>query len=253
MNIKWDADDYTQNFDFVHKYGEGVIGLFDTIEGKRIIDLGCGNGALTKQLSDLGAKAIGIDGSKELLEIAKNNYPDLEFVYGDATAFTVEEKADAVFSNAVFHWIEKEKQLDMLKCVYDALKEGGELIFEFGGYENTCLIHDMLNNEFEKRGLSYTNPFYFPTIGEYAAFLELSGFKVQYATLFDRFTELKGENGLYYWIYLFVKSPFTNVNVDEKTKEEIIKSAVSNLKNDLYKDGKWYADYVRLRAKAVKI
>lgn len=53
MNIKWNADKYTQDFSFVHEYGNEVIGLINREEGASVLDLGCGNGALTKKLSDL--------------------------------------------------------------------------------------------------------------------------------------------------------------------------------------------------------
>ena len=68
--------------------------------------------------------------------------------------------------------------------------------------------------------------------------------------MFDRPTELKGENGLSDWINMFVNNPF--ISVDEPLKSDIIKLAVDMLYSDLCKDGIWYADYVRLRMKAVK-
>ena len=94
-------------------------------------------------------------------------------------------------------------------------------------------------------------PFYFPTIGEYSAMLEQAGFLVRSAVLFDRPTELNGENGLYDWIRMFVKTPFTGM--DDALCEDIINSAVSQLEAELFKNGKWYADYVRLRCKAEAI
>ena len=54
MNIKWDADKYTSNFSFVHQYGSSVMELLDFSESKTIVDLGCGNGALTKAYHDRG-------------------------------------------------------------------------------------------------------------------------------------------------------------------------------------------------------
>ncbi|MDE6471618.1 MAG: hypothetical protein K2L52_01160 [Clostridia bacterium] len=70
------------------------------------------------------------------------------------------------------------------------------------------------------------------------------------AILFDRLTELKGENGLYDWIKMFVRTPFKNI--DKVTENEIISAVVSLLKSILFQNGKWYADYVRLRYKAIK-
>ena len=98
--------------------------------------------------------------------------------------------------------------------------------------------------------MDYVMPFYFPTIGEYASLLEQGGFLVKSALLFERPTKLEGEKGLYDWIHMFIKTPFAGA--DASLREEIISSAVTVLKDSLYHDGIWYADYVRLRCRAVK-
>lgn len=103
--------------------------------------MGCGNGALTKVLQEKGFHVTGMDSSEELLKAARIKYPDIPFIRADATDFTVGESVDAVFSNAVFHWIDREKQMDMLACVHRALKGKGQFVFEFGGYGNNALIH----------------------------------------------------------------------------------------------------------------
>lgn len=251
MNITWDAEKYTADFSFVHKYGNSVAKLIDTRNVKNVLDLGCGNGRLTKALYDKGFSVKGIDASGELLKIARKIYPDIQFIQADATSFDLAEPVDVVFSNAVFHWIDERKQTDMLECVNRALKENGQFVFEFGGHGNNQLIHKELAKVFSEYGYQYNMPFYFPTIGEYSKLLEQTGFEVRYAVLFDRPTELKGENGLKDWINMFVKTPFCIVNDNDKTA--IIDKTVENLCDSLYKDGIWYADYVRIRMKAIKL
>lgn len=250
MNIEWDADKYTKDFSFVHQYGNEVAELIDCEKGSALIDLGCGNGVLTKALQEKGFRVTGMDSSEELLETARGKYPHIPFIKADATDFSVEEPVDAVFSNAVFHWIDREKQADMLACVYKALRKKGQFVFEFGGHGNNALIHGALGEVFSEHGHGYRMPFYFPAIGEYAAMVEQAGFCVRYAVLFDRPTELKGSDGLKEWIHMFVKTPFDIV--DDAEEEEIIRQAVERLRNTLYREGRWYADYVRIRMKAVK-
>ena len=252
MNIKWDANKYTEDFSFVHQYGNSVIELIDADKGSSVLDLGCGNGALTKVLQNKGYCVKGLDASEELLSIAKEKYPTIDFMQGDAVDFTLPEPVDVVFSNAVFHWINKDRQMNMLKCVHEALKKRGQFVFEFGGHENNRKIHDALTRAFSEYGYCYEMPFYFPTIGEYAGLLEKAGFGVQYAVLFDRLTELKGESGLKDWINMFVKTPFSIVKTEQE-KTEIVDKAVEALQNDLFINGKWYADYVRIRMKAVRL
>lgn len=252
MNIKWDAGKYTDNFSFVHQYGSSVTELIDADKGSSVLDLGCGNGALTKTLQEKGYSVKGLDASKELLDVARKNYPSIEFVLGDATDFTLTESVDIVFSNAVFHWINRERQQDMLKCVHNALKKNGQFVFEFGGYGNTQRIHGALAAVFSEHGYCYKMPCYFPTISEYASLLENAGFRVKYAILFDRPTELNGEHGLKDWINMFVKTPFEVVG-NEQEKEIIINKTIDVLREDLFIDGKWYADYVRIRMKAIRL
>ena len=104
MNIQWNAQGYTQNFSFVHEYGRGLIDLLEG-GGLSVLDLGCGNGALTQRLAQAGFRAEGLDASPELLEVARQSYPGLAFHQGDAVDFQTAEPFDAVFSNAVLHWI----------------------------------------------------------------------------------------------------------------------------------------------------
>ena len=82
MNIQWDAEKYTADFSFVHQYGASLL---DWLEGERltVLDLGCGNGALTKSLAGRGHQAEGLDASGELLETARRSYPELRFIQGD--------------------------------------------------------------------------------------------------------------------------------------------------------------------------
>lgn len=247
-NIKWDSKNYASNFSFVPDYGQEVIDLLDVTEGMTVVDLGCGNGQLTKELSNRGMNVIGVDASEDMLALARENYPELHFINADATRFTVGNQVDAIFSNAVFHWI--DNQDDLIDNIAKQLKEGGQLVCEFGGYGNIELIHASLEREFQRRGLKYIRNFYFPTIGEYATRLETHGLQVKYATLFDRPTRQIGEDGLENWIHMFNMLPFEGIEKEEQ--DQIIRNTVDKLRPVLYREGNWYADYVRIRIKAIK-
>lgn len=242
MNIKWNAKGYTENFQFVHKYGEDVMELLQSPTGSRVLDLGCGNGNLTRKLKDKGYDAIGMDDSADMLRIARESYPDIDFQKGNALDFQI-DPVDAVFSNAVFHWMDKEKQAAMLKNIASNIKSGGELVCEFGGFGCAEKVHSTLEKLFEERGLVYPRTFYFPTIGEYAPLLENAGLKVKYAILFDRPTlQNKGLEG---WIRMFNMAAFAGV--EEKTADTVILEAEKRLEPVLCVDGNWYVDYVRIR------
>lgn len=250
MNISWDAGGYRERFSFVPQYGEDVMELLTAPKGSRVVDLGCGNGTLSKKLADRGYRVTGVDASAEMVALARADYPQMEFLISDATEFQLKEKADAIFSNAVFHWIDAEKQDRLLANVSSQIRPGGELVCEFGGRGCAEAVHSTLEQCFQKRGLHYPRTFYFPTVGEYAPMLEKHGLRVEYAALFDRPTVQQSEDGLTDWIHMFVKTPF--LGMAQETEKSILKEANALLEERLHKDGRWIIDYVRIRFRARK-
>ena len=183
-----------------------------------------------------------------MLKLAKEEYKNINFINADALEFKLEEKADAIFSNVVFHWIDKENQEKLISNIASNLKLNGELVCEFGGYGCAEAVHRALENSFNKRGIKYPRVFYFPTIGEYSPMLEKYGLKVEYAILFDRPTKQNGD--VVDWINMFVTKPFENI--DDSLRKEIQNEVRENLKDTLYIDNNWYIDYVRIRIRARK-
>lgn len=249
MNIKWDSNGYTDNFQFVHKYGEGVLNLLTVPKGSFVVDLGCGNGALTEKLVERGYRTLGIDASPQMLEKAKELHPDLDFRLDDACKFRLDEKADAIFSNAVFHWIDDHDTL--VKNISENLKSGGEFVFEFAGKGCAEIAHNAMEEAFASFGLEYKRNTNAKSIGEFAPLLEKHGFSVKYAVLYDRPTEQLGENGFENWINMFLGSSFNGI--DDNAKAKIIGKVVEICRPKLYTDGKWFVDYVRLQMKAIKL
>lgn len=248
--MSW-TDDYNNNYSFVPEFGRDLMSILDVPKGSRVLDLGCGNGSLTQALTDVGYEAVGMDVSDDFLKSARARYPHLHFVEGNAVNFETDEPYDAIFSNAMLNWINDEDHPQMLKSVYDALRPGGEFVFECGGFGNNALIHRALSNAFASHHMKYQVPYYFPTIGNYATMLEKTGFRVIYAALLDRPTPLLGESGMRDWISMFIIKPFMGVAPD--VKEKIINEAVSDLRSVLYSNKMWTADYVRLRMKAIRL
>ena len=66
--------------------------------GERILDLGCGDGALGALMLQQGAKVLGIDSSANLVEVAQARGVDARV--GDAQNIQFVDAFDAVFSNA---------------------------------------------------------------------------------------------------------------------------------------------------------
>ena len=250
MNITWDAQGYKERFSFVHEYGEGVMDLLTAKPGARVVDIGCGNGALTAKLEEKGYRVVGVDASPEMIALARQMHPELTFLCEDALSLALPQPADAIFSNAVFHWIDADKQDALAQSVARNLAPGGELVCEFGGHGCAERVHETLESCFKERGLRYPRTFYFPTIGEYAPLLEAHGLRVEIALLFDRPTPQKSPDGLTDWINMFCRKPFEGV--DEAVKADILREANERLRGELCIDGVWYIDYVRIRLRARK-
>lgn len=247
----WNAALYDTKHSFVSKLGEHLLDLLEPKKGERILDLGCGTGDLAWKLYELGADVVGIDKSENMINQAKTKYPGLTFEVKDVLNLGYRNEFEAVFSNAVLHWIKPPKQA--LINIYQALKENGRFVAEFGGKGNVQTITDAIRNEFNQLGMNEKAnqfPWYFPSIGEYSSLMEEAGFRVVFAQHFDRPTPLHGENGLKNWIKMFAGSLFNDVADD--TKNFIITNIEDKLKNTLFQNGKWLADYKRIRVIGMK-
>src|SRR5579871_6724772 len=126
----WDPATYARNARFVSDLGAPVVELLAPQPGERILDLGCGDGALTKKLADVGCVVVGVDSSAAQIEAAREL--GLEAHVMAAESLPYREEFDAVFSNAVLHWIKNADP--MIAGVYRALKPGGRFVAECGGY-----------------------------------------------------------------------------------------------------------------------
>jgi trans-aconitate methyltransferase len=231
--MSWDAKQYQQRHSYVFEYGQAVLDLLAAQPGERILDLGCGSGQLTAAIAESGASVMGLDASPEMLTEARAHFPGIEFRLGDAADFTLETPVDAVFSNAVLHWV---KNADgAARCISGALKPGGRFVAELGGKGNVQSVVDALRNVLGP----VETPWYFPGIGEYATLLERHGLEPRQAWLIDRPTVVEGEDGMEDWLAVFAR---------DFTKDRAVFHAVAGrLRPTHYRDGAWTVDYRRLR------
>jgi trans-aconitate methyltransferase len=245
---QWDAGLYDDKHAFMWRHGESLVELLDPRPGERILDLGCGTGQLTARIASAGAAVVGLDQSPEMLEQARTAFPHLDLVPGDARDFAFAEPFDAVFSNAVLHWVRPPGAV--VRCVREALKPGGRFVAEFGGRGNVRVIIAALRVAAARVDVPWDDPWYFPGIAEYATLLEVAGLEVRFATLFDRPTPLEGEAGLRDWVRMFAGSLLDAVPVGRR--EDFLREVEEAARPHLRRDGGWFADYRRLRVLAVR-
>jgi trans-aconitate methyltransferase len=231
MPKEWDAGLYESSSQFVWKFGGDVVSLLKPQPGERILDVGCGTGHLTADIAAAGALTFGIDASPAMIAQARQNFPKLQFQLVDAAEFQSESVYDAVFSNAALHWMLEPDRV--AAAVARALKPGGRFVGEMGGKGNISAIDGAIRTNIRN---------YYPSVSEYSAVLERNGFEVTFMTLFDRPTPLEGgEKGLREWLQTFRGD-------NTRPVEEV----ESELRPRLFHDGRWVADYRRLRFIAVR-
>jgi trans-aconitate methyltransferase len=249
----WDTALYEDKHAFVWQYGEDLLKLLNPKPEEYILDLGCGTGQLTEKIAIAGAEVRGIDHAPTMIETARQNYPHLRFDVADARKFQVDQPLDAVFSNAVLHWVKEADSA--IASIHQALKPGGRFVAEFGGKGNVQAIAKALHSALQAIGIpkaQVVNPWYFPSIGEYATQLEQQGFDVIYTTLFPRPTSLAGgEIGMANWIQMFASTFLAGLSAEQQT--QVIHAVEEYLKPTMYQKDTWTADYQRIRIVAIKV
>lgn len=243
----WSATGYQHHAGFVATLGRPVVELLAPVAGaERVLDLGCGDGALTAELAASGVDVVGCDASPELLEAARGR--GLEVVLADGHDLPFRGEFDAVFSNAALHWMTRPDAV--LAGVARALRPGGRFVAEFGGIGNVAAITTALRAVLMESGIDglAIRPWFFPSPADYGRRLERRGFSVETIELIPRPTPLP--TGIVGWLETFA-DPFLR-HAPAGRRPELIERTVALLEPALCDvDGNWQADYVRLRFRAV--
>ena len=239
---RWDPDAYAEHARFVSDLGAPVADLLDPQPGERVLDLGCGDGALTERFTRAGCVVVAVDSSPEQVWAAMARGLDAHIV--DIRELTFEAEFDAVFSNAALHWVAEADRV--INGVWRALKPGGRFVAELGGAGCVASIRAALGAALARRGVEVdsVDPWFFPTPADYRARLEARGFVVQSMQHFPRPTPLPGD--LIPWLELFAQRFIEPVPPDERPAllDEVRTALAPELQNA---NGIWVVDYVRLR------
>ncbi len=242
----WDPERYERNARFVTDLGQPVLELLAPGRGERILDLGCGDGPLTLKIMQAGAQALGLDASPDQIVAARDR--GVEARVGDAMALDFDQDFDAVFSNAALHWMKRPEAV--IDGVWRALKPGGRFVGEFGGQGNVARIRKALIAALDRRGIdgAGADPWYFPAPKAYREKLEARGFEVTAIDLLPRPTPLPG--AMEDWLQTFAE-PFIKA-LAPADRVAFLAEVSQALRPELFVEGVWSADYVRLRFRAIK-
>ncbi|MFL6860162.1 MAG: methyltransferase domain-containing protein [Sphingomicrobium sp.] len=233
---KWDAADYARVGAFVAELGGAALDLLDPQPGERILDVGCGEGTLTRKILERGAIVLGIDNSPEMIAAARAVGIDAVQLAAEDMQFFGE--FDAAFSNATLHWVLEKEQA--ARAIYRALKPGGRFAGEMGGEGNIKNLRQALDEELIIRGhappVEASNWYASPE--EFAAVYEAVGFREIDARLIERPTPI--EHGLAAWVTTFRKGWLDRAAVPEEERAEIGAAVADRIGSNV-------VDYVRLR------
>jgi SAM-dependent methyltransferase len=213
-----------------------ALDLLDPKRGERILDVGCGDGVLTKKIAARGATVTGIDNSLDMIRAAHANGVDALVV--DSADMHFDREFDAAFSNAALHWMLDKHAV--AKGIFRALKPGGRFAGEMGGEGNLKKLREALDEELVIRG--YAPPVeasnWYASAEDFANFYEAAGFDHIDARLIDRPTPL--EHGVGAWVTTFRKGWLDRAGVPEQERAEIGSAVADRIHSNV-------ADYVRLR------
>lgn len=243
----WDPRRYAENARFVSDLGAPVLELLAPKAGERVLDLGCGDGPLTRRLVEAGCEVVGVDSSPEQVAAARALGLDARCVDGTALAF--HDEFDAVFSNAALHWMRPPETV--AQGVFAALRAGGRFVGELGGAGCVAKIRGALHDALRARGVEPTSvdPWYFPSDVEYRRVLEKAGFVVETIALIPRPTPLPTD--VRGWLETFAGSFLAALPATERGRFlDDVRAALEPVLHD--SSGTWTADYVRLRFRAAK-
>jgi trans-aconitate methyltransferase len=243
----WDPERYAQHARYVADLATEVVELLAPRPGERILDIGCGDGALTEKLVGAGCEVVGVDTSADQVAAAQRRGLDARVVDGERLTF--DNEFDAVFSNSALHWMMHAD--DVIAGVWRALRPGGRFVAEMAGHDCIATIVAALYDALARRGIdgSRLNPWYFPTADDYGRRLTRGGFRVDLIALIRRPTLLPGDIGG--WMETFAPC-FTSVLASNERSpfvDEVREALRPKLCNV---DGRWTADYMILRFAATK-
>jgi trans-aconitate 2-methyltransferase len=151
----WDARTYDRVSGPQEEWSRAIIERLELRGDETVLDAGCGSGRVTELLLERlpRGRVIAVDGSAAMVEQARERLDPARttLIHSDLLDLDLRAEADAVFSNAVFHWIKDHRRL--FELLYAALRPGGRIEAQCGGEGNVARFYAAL------RGVAGREPY----------------------------------------------------------------------------------------------
>jgi len=259
MTFEFDGEKYRQASGQQKAWGKKLISELELEGSERILDLGCGDGALTAELAALvpGGSVLGIDASKGMIATVRKNHVEanLQFELHDINTIDFEPQFDVVFSNATLHWIKDHERL--LAKVYESLTNSGAARFQFAGDGNcsnliTVLQEVMLEEDYAGYFDEFEWPWFMPAMELYRTLVDESPFveRKVWSESGDKYFE--SVEAMVQWIDQPSLVPFLG-HIDRKDRQRFRNTVVDRMINRTRQsDGRHFETFRRINVLARK-
>jgi trans-aconitate 2-methyltransferase len=194
-NVEWNAADYHQRSALQQWLAETSLEGLDLTGAGRILDLGCGDGAITAEIAARApaATVLGVDPSQRMIDYAASHFagPNLRFAVGDARVPEATGPFDLIVSFNALHWVAETELAAVAKALYLSLAPGGRVFLQFVGGGPRRSLEDVLQDvatsgAFEPWFRDFAPPFSHPAPEQWRRLLEAAGLTVDSLELADR-------------------------------------------------------------------
>jgi len=142
----WDANTYDRVSTPQLEWARAVVDRLSLEGDESVLDAGCGSGRVSELLLERLRRGvlIGVDGSASMLARARERLgPAPALIHSDLLDLRLPEPVDAVFSNAVFHWVLDHERLFAVLAA--CLRPGGRIEAQCGGSGNVAAFREVLD------------------------------------------------------------------------------------------------------------